>query len=89
MRGARVVSTACESGLLEDDELDELEPVGCARSTGASARLAVSNATAADACRETFKIDRRVFHIGREAIGRFRDGEERFRSDTRWIRRSH
>ncbi|MGP8258843.1 MAG: hypothetical protein ACLQM6_02705 [Acidobacteriaceae bacterium] len=32
MRGVGVVSTARESGLLLDDELDDLGPVGCSAS---------------------------------------------------------
>jgi hypothetical protein len=54
MRGTGVVSTACDSGVLEeevpDDELDELElelPGACATIAGATTTPPTSNATAA------------------------------------------
>jgi hypothetical protein len=68
MRGTGVVSTACDSGVLEeevlDDELDELElelPGPCATTAGATTSPPTSNATAA------------------AAIGTIRDREERFK----------
>jgi hypothetical protein len=58
-----VVSTPCVSGVLldeeDEEELDELEPVGCACSAGASASPLTSNTDAVDTispCREILKI---------------------------------
>jgi len=82
MRGTGVVSTACDSGVLEedvlDDELDELElelPGPCATSVGATTIPPTSNATAAAAGR----MRRGAIGTRRAAIGMVRNRQGRFK----------
>jgi hypothetical protein len=87
MRATGVVSTACDSGVLEedvlDDELDELElelPGPCAATAGATTTPPTSNATAAAAA---------AIGSRRGVIGMVRDREGSFRRITIRFRRSH
>jgi hypothetical protein len=72
MRATGVVSTACDSGVLED-ELDL--PGVCATSAGATTRPATNNATAAAAINSR----RGPGSMRSEAFGTIRDREERFK----------
>jgi hypothetical protein len=72
MRGTGVVSTACDSGVLEEEVLDdELDVPGpCAATAGATTTPPTSNATAAAAA---------AIGSRRGVIGMVRDREERFK----------
>ena len=103
MRGTGVVSTACDSGVLED----ELELPGvCATTAGAAtspptsnatAAVAIGNRRAANSTRHGVGSSRRAarrmrsgaINSRRGAIGMVRDREGSFRRITIRFRRSH